>query len=100
MGSEMCIRDRHSKHRIFFSTGVIGGVKIGSSTKVQYEGTEKGKDKTRNDFNLSQFRYGLTARIGYGGFRVFANYYPTPLFEEGKGPELYPFTVGLILLKL
>lgn len=97
---EFQIPTGHRKHRIFFSTGVIGGVKIGSSTKVQYEGTQKGKDKTRNDFNLSQFRYGLTARIGYGGFRVFANYYPTPLFEEGKGPELYSFTVGLILLKL
>lgn len=85
-------------HRLFFSTGVIGGVRIGSHTKVEYENNGEKKDKVKDDFNLFSFRYGLTARIGYRGLKLFANYYPTPLFEKGKGPEVYPFSVGLILL--
>jgi hypothetical protein len=95
---EFQIPTSNDKHRIFFSTGVIGSVRIGSSTKVEFEGTSKGEDKVKNDFNLSPFRYGITARIGYRGLKLFANYYPTPLFEKDKGPELYPFSVGLILL--
>ncbi len=84
--------------RIFISTGVIGGVRFGSHTKVEYEFNGEKKDKVKDDFNLFSFRYGFTARVGYRGLRLFANYYPTPLFEKGKGPEVYPFSVGLILL--
>jgi len=86
------------KHRIFFSTGVIGGVRLGTHTKVIYADNNEKKDKVKDDFNLSAFRYGLTARLGYRGLKLFANYYPTALFEKDKGPEIYPFSVGLILL--
>jgi hypothetical protein len=95
---EFQIPTSRDRHRIFFSTGLIGGVRLGSHTKVVYEGATKGKDKVRNDYNLSQFRYGVTARVGYRNLKLFANYYPTALFEEGKGPEVYPFSIGLILL--
>lgn len=83
--------------RLFFSGGVIGGLKIGSHTKVVYrEGGNRQKVKDRGDFNLSPLRYGVTARVGYRVLKVFANYYLTPLFEDGAGPELYPFSVGLV----
>ena len=83
--------------RLFLSGGVIGGLKIGSHTKVVYkEDGNRQKVKDRGDFNLSPLRYGVTARIGYRALKVFANYYLTPLFEEGAGPELYPFSVGLV----
>ena len=87
------------KKRIHISGGVIGGVKIGSKTKVVYtlEGDKK-KDRNKDDFNLSSLRYGFTARVGYRNLNLYANYYPTPLFESNKGPELYPFAVGLRLL--
>lgn len=85
-------------HRVYFSTGVIGGVRLGSHTKVIYRDGGKEKRKNRDDFNLSTFRYGLTARVGYRGLRLFANYYPTSLFEKDKGPELYPFSIGLVLI--
>ena len=86
------------KHRIFFSTGVIGGVRLGSNTKVVYDNVGEKTDKVKDDFNLSSFRYGVTARVGFRGLKFFANYYPTSLFEKGKGDEVYPFSVGLILL--
>lgn len=84
-------------HRIFVSGGVIGGLRIGAYTKVIFEDGGRKKDKNREDFNLSTFRYGFTARIGYRGLKLFANYYPVALFEKDMGPEVYPFSVGLVL---
>jgi hypothetical protein len=84
-----------SRKRIYFSGGVIGGLRLGSHTKVKYGGT---KDKNRDDFNISPFRYGTTARIGYKGINLYATYYFTPFYESGRGPEMYPFTIGLGLI--
>lgn len=85
--------------RAYFSAGVVGGVNIGSSTKVVYrDDSGKSRDKVRDDFYLSPFRYGLSFRAGYRALNIFATYYPTPLFQKNKGPELYPFAVGFSIL--
>ncbi|MFW5644957.1 MAG: outer membrane beta-barrel protein [Bacteroidota bacterium] len=87
------------RKRMFISGGVIGGVKLGSKTKMVYTvNGHKQKDKVKDDFNISPLKYGFTARIGYRNLKLFANYYPTSLFEKEKGPELYPFSLGLTLL--
>jgi len=84
--------------RMHITAGVIAGLKIGSSTKIVYrEDGKKQKDKVRDDFNLSPFRYGLTARVGIDDLSIYANYYLTSLFEKDKGPELYPVAAGLVL---
>jgi len=83
--------------RIFISGGMIGGLRIGAHTKVIYDDNGRKKDKNHSDFNLTTFRYGFTARLGFKGLKLFANYYPVQLFEKDKGPEVYPFSVGLIL---
>lgn len=83
---------------IVFSAGAIGGVKLGSNTKVVYkENGDKNKDKTKDDFNLSPFRYGVHARLGVGDWMIYGTYYFTTLFEKDKGPELYPISVGIAL---
>jgi hypothetical protein len=81
--------------RVFISAGLVGGLKLGSHTKVVYKESGKNKDKRRDDFNINPFRYGLTARIGFGNLCVFGDYYFTPLFVDDKGPELHPFSLGL-----
>jgi len=86
------------RHRIHIAAGVIGGLRIGSHTKVIYDDNGKKKDKNRDDFNLATLRYGFTARIGFRGIKLYANYYPVQLFEKTKGPEVYPFSIGLVLL--
>jgi len=84
--------------RVYISAGLIAGLKLGSHTKVVYEDSNgKDKDKNNDDFNISPFRYGLTARIGYGGLSIFSDYYFTPMFVEGKGPDLHPISIGLAL---
>jgi hypothetical protein len=84
--------------RAFISAGAITGLKLGSHTKVVYEDDNgKNKDKNKDDFNINPFRFGLTARIGFGNVNLFGDYYFTSMFVEGKGPSLHPFSVGLSL---
>ncbi len=83
--------------RMFISAGIVGGLKLGSHTKVVYKDNGKNKDKNRDDFNINPFRYGLTARLGYGNVSVYADYYLTQMFVENKGPELYPFNLGIAM---
>jgi|WetSurMetagenome_2_1015567.scaffolds.fasta_scaffold21711_2 hypothetical protein len=84
--------------RVFISAGIVAGLKLGSHTKVMYKGDNgKNKDKNNDDFNINPFRYGFTARVGFGNMCVFGDYYFTPLFVANKGPELHPFTVGLAM---
>jgi hypothetical protein len=84
--------------RIHIAAGVIGGLKMGSHSKVEYYVNGKlQKDIVKDDFNIRSLRYAYTARVGYGNLTVFANYYATSFFEKDKGPELYPFAIGLSL---
>ncbi len=86
---------RMGKSRLYLAGGVIGGLNIGSHTKFKYRGD---KEKLRSNFNLNQFKYDLTGRIGFGDLCVFVNYGMTPMFKENRGPELYPVTIGISLL--
>jgi len=93
------------KHQGFISFGVIGGLKIHSNIQEKYNfGGSKEKFKTRDDLNLSPIRLAGTFRIGYGIVKLFANVGLVPLFGENLGPagapDLYPFTVGLILFNI
>jgi len=84
----------HDK-KFYFSGGVIGGLKLGSHTKVKQDGD---KSKSRGDFNINPFRYGTTARIGYKGLNVFGTYYFSSFFKDGRGPDMSPFTIGIGLM--
>jgi len=85
--------------RVHLSAGVIGGLKMGSHTKVEfYDINHKlQKNVVKDDFNIRSLRYAFTGRIGYGNLSIFANYYASTFFEKNKGPELYPFAIGLAL---
>lgn len=81
------------------AAGVVAGLKIGSINKVHFEeGGSKVRQRTANDFNMNQFMLDATVRLGYRDFTLFANYGLTPLFEDGKGPEVYPLTFGISLV--
>jgi hypothetical protein len=84
---------------LYFSGGVLLGAKISSTSKEIFNlyGHEQ-KIRIHNDFNLSPLRYGFQGRVGYRAINLFATYYPTPLFVSNKGPELYPFNVGIVLI--
>jgi len=80
----------------YLSFGAIAGLNLRTKMKYIYNidsNTQKIKDK--QSFNTNPFKIALTARIGHGGWGFFATYNLTTLFEENKGPELYPFTLGI-----
>ncbi|HVN58373.1 MAG TPA: hypothetical protein VMT63_08765 [Bacteroidales bacterium] len=87
---------RTSGSRIIVGAGVIGGVKLWSSTKMITTGNDK--LKATDDFSMNLLRWGPTVRIGYGSLQIISTYYVTPLFKKGKGPgghDLNPFEIGL-----
>jgi hypothetical protein len=89
----------HKNKSFHLSAGAIFGFNLQTKMKYKYRlsGDEK-KEKDKQSFNTNPFRVSATVRGGVGWFNVFATYSLTPLFESGRGPELYPFTVGVTLL--
>jgi len=87
---------RRESRNFHIAAGVIGGLKLGSSTKqIFMVDNHTYKTVRKDDYNLFPFKLDATVRVGYGPLTLFATYSLTPLFEYGKGPELYPFTLGL-----
>jgi hypothetical protein len=86
----------HVHRKFFIAAGVTGGVNIGSHTKVVFI-DDNGKKQTYKDYNidLAAFRYGYTVRAGFRSFARYTNYYVSPLFEKDKGPQVYPFVIGI-----
>lgn len=79
--------------------GVIGEYLISSRTRQVLEQNNFEFIKTRKDsYNLSPFSAKAHVNIGYRGFTAFGEYNLTPMFQSGKGPALYPFTVGVRLI--
>ena len=81
--------------KLYISGGVIGGLKVGSHTKIKQDGDKR---KSRDDFNINPFRYGATARVGYKGINLFGTWYLSKFFKDNRGPDLTPFTIGIGLM--
>lgn len=80
---------------------------VGGMASYVFEGKTKQKYrldgqnytiKEYTNFNLNPFRLAAHARIGYGKLTFYANYSLTSLYKQNRGPELYPFTVGVSLI--
>lgn len=80
-----------------FYLGFKGGILVNSHTKYK---DEEGKIKVYDIDNLMLYRYGPTLRVGFKKLSFHAFYSLTSIFEEGKGPELYPFSLGLCWMRL
>ncbi|MCK9611412.1 MAG: outer membrane beta-barrel protein [Bacteroidales bacterium] len=55
------------------------------------------KIKQYNIPNVSPIRYGITVRTGWKWIQAYAYYSLSNLFKKGKGPEMYPLSVGLTI---
>lgn len=95
---ELRFRTNPDKHDN--SWKIAAGLKIGLTAKTlsKLKVSEDGENriyKTTNLQNTMGYHYGPTVRFGYGWFNLFAFYSLTPFFEENKGPEVIPFTIGI-----
>jgi hypothetical protein len=83
--------------------GIKGGILVNAHIKQKTLENASGstlnaytaKESSKRFFNSN--RFAATARIGYGVFSAFGTYQLNPLFKEGLGPDVRPFTIGLTL---
>lgn len=93
---ELQTRSHSEFSKFHMAAGLNLGFRVSSHTKQVYEvDGKKDKVKTHEDFYINPFRYDLQARMGWGKINFFASYSLNSLFREGKGPEVYPFSIGL-----
>ncbi|SEL51131.1 outer membrane beta-barrel protein [Parapedobacter koreensis] len=81
--------------RLKFAFGPEGGFLL-KGTQV-FKSSELGKQKFKDDYNFTQFRYGAFARFGVGDFGIYAKYYFNDIFENSPNQAgLRNFTFGLM----
>lgn len=87
------------KGNFHLAAGVVGTWYFDTMYKQKYRfDGENRKDRDKGDYLLLPYRAAASVRVGYGALNLFAEYALTPLFREGKGPELTPFNIGLTII--
>jgi len=94
-----------------FKIRLNSGVKFGAGVKIRYLLSAKDKyigdipDEPEGRTNVKRkdiaqtedWAYGFTLRVGYKSFNLFGYYQISNIFQTGRGPEMYPISVGLTL---
>ena len=79
--------------RFYFIFGPEVGFLLSGKTKQISD--ERGKQKEKDDFHFQPFRYGGTARIGYGSIGIFTKYYTNDMFETAAQSGLKNMSFGI-----
>jgi hypothetical protein len=98
-----------SKSKISVGVGFKVGILLGSFWKYKGDGpivtanytlntTEKHRAKFYGIDNLEQFTYGPTLRVGYKWANLYGYYMLSHLFTKDRGPDMYPISVGFVLM--
>ncbi|MBL7902512.1 MAG: DUF2807 domain-containing protein [Bacteroidia bacterium] len=78
------------------AAGVIGQYQILSRTRQLLENEAYEYDIQRKDpYNSNPFMLKAHVNLGYHRWTFYGEYSLTPFFQKNKGPELFPFAVGL-----
>ena len=79
------------KKGLSISAGVSAGYLVASRNKQISD--ERGKTKTRGDFDLEQFRLAYIGELALGPIRLFGSYSINPLHQNGL--KQYPYSMGI-----
>jgi hypothetical protein len=92
-------REKGRSFKIYL--GFKAGILLSSHTKYKgqdFSDNEKEiKIKSFTVKNLTPFRYGITAKIGYGKFMINAFYSLSGLLDKDSGPEITPISIGITI---
>jgi len=93
---ELRFRTNLNSHgeRFKFNFGIVAGILVQSHTKYE---DSNGKFKTYHVKHLNNFQYGLSGRIGYDNYALTGYYSFVNVFQDGEGPELTPYSIGISL---
>jgi hypothetical protein len=107
-----------TKYRWHVNIGAIFGVRVHAHQKTYFNETNKSYNlvdplsgdvvatatspsyniaKVHDNFYMRPFKVDASLRIGWGWINLYGNVSLTEMFNSGKGPKLYPFSVGIML---
>lgn len=96
---ELRFRTNPNKYGLRWKMAV--GAKVGYLVNAHEKifDTEKTKIKLYDYPNITQFRYGVTGRIGYGKIMLSGFYSLTPLFESGNSlTDINQLSIGISII--
>ena len=88
----------HKVNSFHITAGMVGGLRLSTKAKVVWNNGGKSKQKQHDEFNMNPFSWNAYGGIGWGIINLYASYSINTLFREDRGPELYPWSIGLILI--
>lgn len=92
---ELRTKENDNGKRFYFVFGPEVGFLLNG--KIKQISEERGKQKVKDDYHFQPFRYGGTARLGYGSFGVFAKYYMNDMFDSPAQKNLRNMSFGVTL---
>lgn len=87
-------RNKGFKAAVGMRAGLLVGAKAKANTSVD---GNKVVEKTNTRRYFEKWRFGATARIGWGNLSLFGAYNFNHLFKDGSGPEVTPYSVGIAI---
>ncbi|HKJ41686.1 MAG TPA: hypothetical protein VKA27_06295 [Sunxiuqinia sp.] len=86
-------------NRFYISAGVVANKRLSTQTKVKYrKNNKKEKLKTPDDYYMNDIRFSGTIKIGYRWINLYATYDLQQLFQDSRGPEVFPYSFGVALI--
>lgn len=82
-----------NKKSLSISAGISAGYLISSRNKQI--SAERGKEKTRGNFDLEPFRLAIVGELGLGKVKLYGSYSLNTLHKSSTGIEQYPFALGI-----
>ncbi|HBH05583.1 MAG TPA: hypothetical protein DDX92_03150 [Flavobacteriales bacterium] len=81
--------------------GVVGGIRIFQTYRWKYFADDnKSKGNSNGGWNANPFMADARGVVGIGPINLYATYSLLPLFEENRGPEVYPYTFGISFVNI
>jgi hypothetical protein len=87
----------NSDKTFFIQGGMEGLIKYYSKSQVDKRITDGLKKVSFTGLNIRPLNARLILRTGFDDFSIFGYYQLFPMFEKGKGPEVYPWGLGVML---
>jgi hypothetical protein len=92
---ELRTKENDKGNRFYFVFGPEVGFLLNG--KVKQISDEQGKEKIKDDYHFQPFRFGGSARIGYGSLGIFTKYYASDMFDTPAQKGLKNMSFGITL---
>jgi hypothetical protein len=85
------------KNDFFIYGGIEGLIKCYDKSQAEIRTPDGLKKAEYKDLNIPPLNFRFTIRAGFDDFSIFGYYQPYSMFEKGKGPDVNPIGLGVML---